>query len=118
VSDQAEPLDLHKPARAKKSERTEKQKLREENEESDLKWLMGSERGRRIVWRLLERAGVFQSSFTANALTEAFEKGQRDYGLWVLGVTTEAGPENYAQMLKERADDRNRRADAGRNKSN
>jgi hypothetical protein len=38
------------------------------SEVDDIKWLMGSRRGRRIVHRLRESAGVFRISFHTNAL--------------------------------------------------
>jgi hypothetical protein len=114
VSDQVEPVDLHGPARAGKAEKAKRRKVTEDNDAADLMWLMGSERGRRIVWRLLERAEVFRSEFTANALQEAFNKGKRDFGLWALGEIAMASPDGYHLMLKERADVRSSSADASR----
>lgn len=73
-------------------------------EVADLLWLMGSKRGRRIVWRLLEEAGVFRTSFNTNALLMAFAEGTRNYGLRVLGLIHSHCPELYAPMLKEQRD--------------
>jgi hypothetical protein len=73
-------------------------------EVSDLLWLMGSKRGRRIVWRLLEEAGVFRTSFNTNSLLMAFAEGTRNYGLRVLGLIHTHCPELYAPMLKEQRD--------------
>jgi len=85
--------------------REEQQRLRvlalQENE--DLKWLMGSKRGRRIMHRLLERAGVFQLSFNTNAMTMAFNEGRRNEGLALTNKLMAACPEQWALMLKENA---------------
>jgi hypothetical protein len=79
-------------------------RLTAEVEELDVKWLMGSKRGRRILWRLLEQAGVFRLSFDTNAMRMAFNEGNRNYGLRTLELMVKACPELYAVMLKESND--------------
>lgn len=68
----------------------------------DFKWLMGGKRGRRIVWRLLEKAGVFHNSFTGNALGTAFNEGKRNYGLYLMDMIHTHCPEHYTTMISER----------------
>jgi hypothetical protein len=75
----------------------------------DIKWLMGSRRGRRIVWRLLERTGVFRSSFTGNSET-FFREGMRNVGLMLMAQINEACPEQYTQMVQEQRENANRNA--------
>lgn len=87
-------------------------KLERDTEESDFKWLMGSKRGRRIVWRQLERAGVFRLSFNTNAMSMAFAEGNRNEGLRIIGMIHSLCPELYATMVKEQVHD-NRNADDG-----
>jgi hypothetical protein len=70
-------------------------------EDDDFKWLMGNKRGRRIVWRLLERTGVFRSSFTGNSET-FFREGSRNVGLQLIAQIHEVCPDKYALMLQER----------------
>ena len=70
-------------------------------EAEDLKWLMSSKRGRRIVNGLLQQAGVFRSSFNTNALQMSFNEGNRNTGLRLLAAITEACPERYAEMIEE-----------------
>jgi hypothetical protein len=70
-------------------------------EADDLKWLMSNKRGRRIAFRLLERAGVWRSSFNTNALTMAFSEGTRNLGLMLLSQITAHCAERYDEMLKE-----------------
>ena len=71
------------------------------NEEEDIKWLMGSRRGRRIVWRLLDRTGVYRLSFDTNALQMAFREGNRNFGNQILSMSNLVCPEHYVTMLKE-----------------
>lgn len=79
------------------------QQLDRESEESDLKWLMGSRRGRRIVWRLLGQSGVFRSSFALNAAQMAFNEGNRNYGQHTLALIHAHCPELYPTMVKEQS---------------
>lgn len=66
----------------------------------DVKWLMSSPRGRRIVWRVLGLAGIYRSSFTGNSET-FFREGARNLGLQVLGWVNEHAPAQYLAMLQE-----------------
>jgi len=106
-----DPLDLRGQERSQE-EQKHLDDLDRVNEEADIKWLMSSKRGRRVVWRLLDQAGVFRLSFNTNALTMAFSEGNRNYGLRLLGLIHTLCPELYPTMLKEqkyeRADDRSR----------
>ena len=79
--------------------------LARDTEAADLKWLMGSKRGRRVVWRLLDTAGVFRLSFNTNALQMAFNEGNRNYGNRTLAQLQAVCPDLYALMAKEHAHD-------------
>lgn len=70
---------------------------------NDLVWLMGEARGRRFIWRLLDKAGVYRTSFTGNSAT-FFNEGQRNIGLWVQALLIEHCPEQYFTMLNEQKD--------------
>lgn len=72
-----------------------------EVEVDDLKWLMSNKRGRRFVFRVLERAGVWRLSFNTNALSMAFNEGQRNEGLRLMANITAHCPDRYTEMLKE-----------------
>ena len=76
-------------------------RLAEQQERADIVWLMSGPRGRRIVWRLLEKAGVFRQAFNPDALTMAFVEGCRNEGLRLLSVVHTL-PE-YAAMVSENA---------------
>jgi hypothetical protein len=86
-------------------------------ENEDIKWLMSSKRGRRIVWRLLDRAGVFRLSFNTNAMQMAFAEGNRNFGNRILSLIHAHVPELYPTMVKENTDVRSN-ADDGNGHTN
>ena len=96
-----DPLDLT-GQQAAREERQDRTKLAAQVEGDDIKWLMSSKRGRRVVNRQLERAGVWQLSFNTNALTMAFAEGRRNEGLALLAAITAHCPDRYTEMLTER----------------
>lgn len=100
-----DPLDIRGQERAKATE-DDRARLVRETEEADIKWLMGSKQGRRIVWRLLDRAGVFRLSFSTNAMQMAFAEGNRNEGLRTVAMIHKLCPEQYTVMVKEATDDR------------
>ncbi|MDY7579359.1 endopeptidase [Herbaspirillum sp. RTI4] len=75
--------------------------LAKHKDAEDIKWLMSSKRGRRIVNGLLQNAGVFRLSFHTNALQMSFNEGNRNTGLMLLAAITEQCPERYAEMIEE-----------------
>ena len=95
-----DPLDFKAQERDQK--RREKQALLElEQDEGDLVWLMNERRGRRFVWRILERAGVFRSPFDTNALNMARKTGEKEFGIWVVVQINDICPELYMKMVRE-----------------
>lgn len=100
-----DPTDIRAQERAK-AQASQHAKNARDTEEADVKWLMGSKRGRRIVWRLLDQAGVFRLSFNTNAMQMAFNEGGRNAGLRLLGLINATCPELYQTMITEQqADD-------------
>ena len=95
-----DPLDLKGQDRDKVEDQARK-RLMQAAEDDDFKWLMSSKRGRRIVWRLLEQAGVFRISFSQNSMQMAFNEGGRNYGNKILSLVHSLCPELYPAMLKE-----------------
>ena len=66
----------------------------------DLKWLMNSARGRRIMWKLLAKTHVFATSFTGDNRIN-FLEGERNVGLSYILAINEHCPDHYITMLKE-----------------
>lgn len=100
-----DPLDTEGHERSK-AEAARLAKFARDTEEADFKWFMGSKRGRRIVWRSLERAGVFRLSFNTNSMAMAFAEGNRNEGLRTLMQIHALCPELYHVMVKEQVNDR------------
>jgi hypothetical protein len=75
---------------------------RRRKEVEDMKWLMAHKPGRRFMWRLLELAGVYRTSFNNSGSVTAFNEGQRNVGLRYVAEIQELTPDHYLLMLKER----------------
>lgn len=90
---------------ALEQEASKKQKLRRDNELNDLRLICKTEHGRRFVWRLLEQAGVWRSTYTGEALSAAFAEGKRNTGLMVFSDVMEACPDQYLVMANEASEE-------------
>lgn len=66
----------------------------------DLKELLATHSGRRILWRILERTGMHRTSFTGNSKT-FFNEGERNIGLWLVDEVLLADADKYLLMIKE-----------------
>jgi hypothetical protein len=99
---QLDPLDT-KAVEALRKQRQDKAALETQQEIADVKWLMSNRRGRRMVWRQLEQAGVFRLTFNTNAMQMAFNEGMRSAGNRLLGLVTKLCPDQYVEMLKEQS---------------
>lgn len=86
---------------AHREEQRQRAQLAARTEVEDLKWLMSSKRGRRIVHRILEGAGVYRISFHTNALQMAFNEGNRNQGNALLALVTTHCPDRYIELLNE-----------------
>lgn len=75
--------------------------LRAQQLEDDTRWLMSDPRGRRLVWGWLERAGIYQPTFTTDALQSAFNEGGRNAGLQLLAQVMDHAPADFIRMQAE-----------------
>jgi len=98
--DNKDPFDLH-GQEAYALEKKERERLEQQGEESDVKWLMSNKRGRRIIWRLLNQSGVFRLSFNTDSMLMAFAEGNRNFGNRILSLVHSQCPELYPVMVKE-----------------
>ena len=94
------PTDLHAQQQTRE-EAERRAKAERETQAENLKAVMGTRQGRRFVRRLLERAGVYRSSFNQDALSMAFAEGGRNTGLVLLAEIQRDCPELYMRMLEE-----------------
>ena len=86
----------------KKQVKEKKQEAKNSQEVAieDLQWQMSDPRGRRLMWQLLERTHVFQTSFTGNSKT-FFNEGERQIGLYYMADLNVHCPDEYSLMMKE-----------------
>ena len=100
--DDFDPLEPHQQD-AQREDDAKRRELVRKQEIADFKWLMADPRGRRLVWRQLAAAGVFQSSFDPTAMNMAFNEGRRSEGLRLLAQIHELCPDLYPTMMKEQS---------------
>jgi hypothetical protein len=105
-----DPTDLP-GQQADKREADKRKKLDRDMQNADVKWLMSSPRGRRVMWRLLELSGPFRISFDTNAMRMAFNEGNRNLGNLLLTEVMILCPELYPVMVKEQKNDRDGKGD-------
>lgn len=72
----------------------------------DLKFILKTEQGRRLLYRYLCECGVYRTSFTGNSTT-FYNEGMRNIGLKLLADIEEAMPEAYLLMIKEKGEIQN-----------
>lgn len=86
-------------SQVKGAERTEKRAR--DRELNDICSILDLPSGRRYIWKLLSRCGVYESSFDVSGSKMYFNEGQRNVGLTILADINEANPEVYVTMMKE-----------------
>lgn len=77
------------------------QAVASKQDDEDFRWLMGHKQGRRLVWQWLDKAGVFRTSFSTNALHMAHLEGHRAAGLALIDRIHTLCPDQYQVMIKE-----------------
>lgn len=98
-----DPTDLAAQAAAEAASK-EAAETEEKREIDDLKWLMGSLKGRRVMWRLLRNAGAYRLSHTpGDPYQTAFNEGSRNVGNRLIALLMEHAGEDYGLMVKERS---------------
>lgn len=78
-------------------------------EKLEVREILKTYEGRKLIWRILEQCGVYRVSFTGDALETAFREGQRSTGLWILTeIVFTNGPDTFSIMSREAEDRRER----------
>ena len=73
----------------------------EQREKDDIKFVMDSEQGRRVVWGLLEKGQVFGTCFNVDPNITAFNEGQRNLALTLFQRVMAHCPDQYLKMAAE-----------------
>lgn len=79
----------------------QKEKLVFERKLNDLKFILSTEQGRRFIWDLLSRCGIFKESADASGSWTYYKEGRRSVGLSILTEVVEADPDSYLKMMKD-----------------
>lgn len=85
---------------AEREEQRKTEAIAQQTELNDMRQIMATDYGRRFMWNLLAKAGVYRTSFTGNSTT-FFNEGQRNIGLMMQSQILQACPEQYIVMLNE-----------------
>lgn len=90
--------DPSKVAAATRAEREQRKRHRE-----DVRWVMGTVQGRRLMHGYLAQFGVFRTSYVPAASDSAtiFNEGQRNVALRMFADIDDACPEQYLRMMQE-----------------
>ncbi|HAO1322239.1 TPA: hypothetical protein IHD35_000558 [Escherichia coli] len=67
----------------------------------DIKFVMDSEQGRRVVWGLLTKGQVFGTCFNVDPHITAFNEGQRNLALALFQRVMTSCPGQYLKMAEE-----------------
>lgn len=70
----------------------------------DIKTVMSTKTGRRVMYRMLEKAGVFRLSYAGSTNETMFNEGRRNQGLFLTSEIQAACPGSYFEMMKENTD--------------
>lgn len=76
----------------------------------DVLAVMSTLPGRRVMWELLSRAGVFRSVWAQSALIH-YNAGKQDFGHELMALLVKAGEDEYQQMEREARAEARREAD-------
>ncbi|EJV4647641.1 hypothetical protein ACQ9XI_002338 [Enterobacter hormaechei] len=89
----------------RKSELEAEQQILAQRDIEDIQFVMGSEQGRRVVWRVLESGRVFAAIPPMDALAMAFNEGQRNLALELFQRVMAHCPDQYLKMAAEAGED-------------
>jgi len=95
-----EPLDPLSLDRARKVHDDQVKRNRIQRSQ-DVRQLMNSVWGRRLMHGLLEDARTYQASFNTNAMQMSFAEGRRSFGLDLLAYVQLTCPDQFVVMLQE-----------------
>src|SRR3546814_3452530 len=78
--------------------------LARERELEELRVILQTKGGRYLIWRQLEKCGLFQQQPISDPLQLAAAADRQNYGKWLLAEALTAMPDVYQLMMVEAAD--------------
>jgi hypothetical protein len=76
-------------------------RVKRDNELNDLRKILQTPEGRRVIWRILSQAEVFKQTFNPDPHWAAFNEGKRRIGLWLYGEIPAADEDAFIRMMEE-----------------
>lgn len=73
----------------------------ERTREKDLQKILSLAEGRRYLWYLLSKTGLYETSFATHSNQMAFNEGERNVGLRLQKEIMEADAEAHLKMINE-----------------
>lgn len=67
----------------------------------DIRFVMDSAQGRRVIWAVLEQGKVFSACFAVDPQVTAFNEGQRNLALALFQRVMAHCPDQYLKMAAE-----------------
>lgn len=98
MADETERVSSNDPRKLK--EQGARVKDREKQDAEDLKAVLATPEGRRLVRGLLAECGEHRTSFSTNAIQMSFNEGARNVGLKLKARIIRASPEWLAELLQ------------------
>ena len=86
------------------SERSERIQSRINQYREDIRWLMGSQSGRRILWKWLQEMRFFMPVIDTNGLAQSHKAGAQAVGMKIASELLEASTDQFTLMIKESND--------------
>lgn len=83
------------------AEQQKRQRELAERNAEDIRLVMSTESGRRVVWSVLEQGKVFAATFAVDPCVTAFNEGQRNLALVLFSRVMADCPEQYLKMADE-----------------
>ncbi|HDT5898419.1 TPA: hypothetical protein QHC20_002995 [Raoultella ornithinolytica] len=83
------------------SESARKKEILLQRDIDDVRFVMDSAQGRRVVWAVLEQGKVFSTCFSGDPQVTAFNEGQRNLALALFQRVMAHCPEQYLKMAAE-----------------
>lgn len=83
------------------SESARKKEILLQRDIDDVRFVMDSAQGRRVVWSVLEQGKVFSACFAGDPQVTAFNEGQRNLALALFQRVMAHCPEQYLKMAAE-----------------
>jgi hypothetical protein len=78
-----------------------KQELSQDKEHNDLLFVLDTEQGRRVMWRILSHAGIYKSPYNHSGSVQNMNIGMGEVARWLLAQIVNVDETKWLQMQSE-----------------